>query len=186
MRQKEINAGLMIRIFTLVLIIMVAGNIIINYYNKVLDEKDRLEAKRIQTSVSLVLAKYVGGDLTYKDKAGRIFWTKKNADIIKNGVIANIFAEDEEFPKPSEKGYYYYMYLESPYTVIKLPYREKGEEYIDIDIVTKEYIKKEYPKEEYGQVNDEVPYLETDYDEEYYYELELKKYRKNSIVCLNK
>ena len=30
--------------------------------------------------------------------------------------------------------------------------------------VTKEYMAKQYPKGEYVQVNDEVPYLETDYD----------------------
>lgn len=185
MGRKEINIGLIIKIFTLVLIISVAGKIIINYYNKVLNEKDRLEAKRIQTTVSLVLAKYVNANVTYRDKPGRIFWTKQNADIIKNGVIANIFAEDGKFPCPGEKGYYYYMYLEEPYTVIKLPYREKGEIYIDTNVVTQEYIRKEYPKDEYVQVNEEVPYLETDYDEEYYYELELKKYRKNSVVCLN-
>ena len=186
MRQKGISTGTMIRIFTLILIVFVAGNIIMNYYNKVLDEKDRLEAKRIQTTVSLVLAKYVNGNLTYNDKPGRIFWTKQNADIIKNGVVANIFADSKEIPLPNEKGYYYYMYLESPYTVIKLPYLSEGQGYIDTSIVTKEYIEKKYPKEEYVQVNDEVPYLEADYDEEYYYELEMKVYRKNSIVCLNK
>ena len=81
MTTKDANAGVIIKIITIVLIIAVALQIIVGYYNKVLDEKDRLEAKQIVNAISLVLAKYEGSNLTYKN--GRIFWTKKNAEIIK-------------------------------------------------------------------------------------------------------
>ena len=167
--------GTKVRIFTVLLIISVASLLIVKYYNKVVSERDRLTAKRIEQSISLVLAKHVGAGLTYD--AGRIYWTKSNADIIKSG-IATVIGEDI-LPVPEEKGCYYYMYLESPYTVIKLPYKIKGSPEIDGQVVTAQYIKEQYPKKEYVQVNEEVPNLRTDY------EVSKHVISQNQIVCLN-
>jgi len=167
--------GTRIRIFTLVLIISVASILIVSYYHKVVGERDRLTAKRLEQSISLVLARYVGADLTYEN--GRICWSKKNADIIKDG-IATVIGETK-VPVPEEKGCYYYMYLESPYTVIKLPYKTKGSPHIDGQVVTEKYIKEQYPKKEYVQVNEEVPDLMSDY------ERDKRIVSKNQVVCLN-
>ncbi len=187
MIQKEMKIGLIVKIFTFVLIVLVASKIVINYYNKAADKKDRLEAKQIQKTISLVVAKYIGNDLTYKN--GRIFWTRKNAEIIRNGIIENLFVENKEIPNPKEKGYYYYMYLDSPYTVIKLPYRLENLAYVKAEDITQDYISQKYPKDEYPQVNDQVPYVQTEYEEEYYYydpSFSNSNNGKNVIVCLNK
>lgn len=167
--------GTKIRIFTLLLIISVVSLIIIIYYQKVINKRDRLTAKRIEQSVSLVLARYVGANLTYDD--GTIYWTKPNSDIIKNN-IATVIGETV-LPVPQEKGCYYYMYLKSPYTVIKLPYKIEGNPEINYEVVTDKYIKEQYPKKEYVQVNEVVPNVKTDY------EVETEEPPKNQIVCLN-
>ena len=168
--------GTGVRIFTVLLVVSVLAMIVLNYYHKVIRERDRLTAKRLEQSISLVLARYVGVNLTYDN--GRIYWTKENEDIIKNGVLTVI--GQEVFPFPDEKGYYYYMYLESPYTIIKLPYKIQGSPEIDEKVVNKDYMKKQYPKGEYVQVNEEVPVLKREYEV-------IKDYKQasNQIVCLN-
>ena len=180
---KGVNTCVIIKIITVILVVSVAAQMIVGYYNKVLDEKDRLEAKRIQNVISLIVAKYEGGNLTYK--SGRIFWTNKNADIIKDGIIENLALSERKVPEPSEDGYYYYMYLEAPYTVIKLPYKIEGLGYIDTGIVTKEYISEKYPKKEYVQVDGKVPYAQITYSEDYSYYVDISEYEKNVVVCLN-
>lgn len=166
-----------IRIFTVVLIILVVSTIILNYYSKTLDRKDRLTAKRIEQAISMVVAKYASTSLVYSN--GRIFWNEENSLIIKSG-ITEMLTEDV-FPTPSEKGYYYYMYLESPYTVIKLPYYIEGKSEIDLSLVTGEYMKNNYPKKEYVQVDEKVPNVLKNYDNNRITPNNIP----NAVVCLN-
>ena len=176
MEYYKSRKGTGVRIFTLVLILSVLAMIVLSYYHKVIKERDRLTAKRLEQSISLVLAKYVGVDLTYDN--GRIYWTKENSDIIKDGILT--VTGQEVVPFPDEKGYYYYMYLESPHTIIKLPYRIEGSPEIDDEVVNEDYMKKQYPKGEYRQVNEEVPLLKREYEV-----IRNSVQPKNQIVCLN-
>jgi len=163
-------------IFTFILVVAVLGNIILSYYRKTLDHKDRLTAKRLEKSIATVLAKNVGSDLTYD--SGRICWSEKNSIIIKSGIAKTL--TEGVVPRPDVKGHYYYMYLESPYTVIKLPYKTKGNPNIDLEVVTEEYMKKTYPIKEYVQVDEKIPELFTGYESS-----RVKNLAKNIIVCLN-
>ena len=173
-----------IRIFTILIIIGILYQVVSLYYLKAKDERDRTLAKQIEKAVSLAIAKNVTLELA--SRGGRIYWSKENEEVIKNEIVSSLSVGQKEVPKPSEKGYYYYMYLESPYTVIKLPYKMEGYPNIDTDIVTLDYIIEKYPKKEYPQVNDEMPSLKTDYDSWYsYYKGKAKDLKKNSIVCLN-
>ena len=176
MAYKRIRRETKIRIFTLLLVIFVLGKVVLGYYQKTVDHRDRLTAKRIEQSIALVLAKNVGVGLTYDN--GRIKWSEENSTIIKNGITEAL--TEDVFPTPKEKGYYYYMYLESPYTVIKLPYKIKGSPDIDLEVVTEDYIKKNYPKDEYVQVDEKVPML----FQGYVYKVD-DETKIGMVVCLN-
>jgi len=163
-------------LFITIIILLVSCNFIIIYYLKTIDHRDRLTAKRIEKAIATVVAESVGTGMTYD--SGRILWTKENSITIRNKVT-DLLIEDV-FPKPSENGYYYYMYLESPYTVIKLPYKEKEKPDINLEVVTNRYMRKKYPKSEYVQVCEEVPKLLDKYDDIF-----MEDKGPLRVVCLN-
>ena len=177
MTYDKLEKGRKVHAFTLLLVVIMIAVFVQKYYNKVVYERDRLEAKRIQQAVSTVLAKQVGSDITYDD--GRIHWTLENATIIKQGMVENLALDETIVPFPKEKGYYYYMYLESPYTIVKLPYKTKGHPQLDLDKVTTEYMNDSYNSKEYAQVKGVPKVLD-------YFEVVRELFpEKNIVVCLN-
>ena len=173
----KLEKGRKVHAFTLLLIVIAVSIFVQKYYSKVVFERDRLEAKRIQQAVSTVLAKSVGSDLTYDD--GRVHWTLENAIIIKRGIVENLALDETIVPFPEEKGYYYYMYLESPYTIVKLPYETKGHPQVDLNVVTEEYLTKNYSEEEYAQIKTVPKILDS-------FEVSREIFpEKNIVVCLN-
>lgn len=177
MTREKLEKGSKIHVFTAILIVIVISVFIKKYYNKVVYERDRLEAKRIQQAVTTVLAKSVGSDLTYDN--GRVYWTLENAIIIKQGIVENLALDEKVVPFPTERGYYYYMYLDSPYTIVKLPYATKGHPQIDRNVVTKDYLAVQYSDKEYSQIESVPEILDS-------YETSKKvSYDTNVVVCLN-
>ena len=177
MTYDKLEKGRKVHAFTLLLVVIAVAVFIQKYYDKVVYERDRLEAKRIQQAVATVLAKQVGSDLTYDD--GRVHWTLANAIFLKQGIVENLALDETIVPFPKEKGYYYYMYLESPYTIVKLPYEEKGHPQIDLSVVTEKYLDDSYPKKEYAQVKTIPKVLDS-------FESNVELFpEKNIVVCLN-
>ena len=177
MTYENSGKGKIVRAIIILLILVGVAILADKYYNGAVDERDKIEAKAIQRAVAAVLAKSVGSDLTYD--SGRIRWTRENALFIKRSIIENLEIDDMTIPLPREDGYYYYMYLDSPYTVVKLPYKIKGYPQVKLDVETYEYMVKSYSGTEYEQVKG-VPKVLDSF--ELGVELSLKK---GVAVCLN-